>query len=112
MVHLDEQRIVALAAFFAIAGTFLLFLEIPTVTTVGRALIEAENTLVRLEGYAANVTQQKFLLCQKTLCITVQARGSVAGKLVGEGQNVVVVGKIKNYRGAKYVEAQKIQLSD
>ena len=109
--QVDEKRIVLAAAAFAIAGiALLLFMsETPRKASVAEAMIAEQNSLLVVSGTAANVTAEKFSLCDR-VCISVRSNGIPAASLLFNGRNAVVTGRVKEYRGNRYFEAEKIDL--
>ena len=107
----DERSITLAAALFAIAGiALLLFMsETPRSATVAEAMIAGQNSLLVVSGSAANVTAEKFSLCDK-VCISVRSNGIPAASLLFSGRNAVVTGRVKEYRGNRYFEAEKIEM--
>ena len=111
-MRVDERRIVLAAAAFAIAGiALLLFMsETPRNASVAEALISEQNSLLVVSGMAANVTADKFSLCDK-VCISVRSNGIPSASLLFSGRNAVVTGRVKEYRGNRYFEAEKIEVN-
>jgi hypothetical protein len=113
MVHgkAGNRKIIAAAAIFAAIGIALLFFlsETPSKLSVGQALVTDENTAVILEGKAKNITDGKFLLCER-LCISVRSEGVATAALLADGRQAVVQGRMKEYRGSRFVEAQAIDI--
>jgi len=109
-MRLDERGIAAAAALFAIFGIalILVFSETPHEMRVAEALIAQEKTLVSLSGTAMNVSGGRFLICD-SLCVSVRAGGMASYPLVAEGNFVSVTGRMKEYMGRKYVEAEKLE---
>ena len=110
-MRLDEKKVVLAASVFAVAGIALLFFmsETPKIASVAEALVAQENTLVEIRGYAANVTSEKFSLCER-LCISVRSSGIPSAQLLDDGRGAIVLGRVKEYRGSRYLEAEKIGL--
>ena len=108
---LDEGKIVAAAALFSVVGiALLLFMaETPQQASVAQALLSGQNALVRIYGTAANVTSEKFLLCDP-LCISVRSNDLPSARLLADGRQASVVGRMKDYMGRKYVEAESIEV--
>lgn len=109
-MRVDEQRIVLAAAAFAIAGTALLLLmsETPRNASVAEALVAEQNSLLILSGAAENVTADKFALCDK-LCISVRSKDIPSALLLSGGREAIVTGRVKEYRGNRYFEAEKVE---
>ena len=110
-MRIDEKKVVKAAAVFAVAGIALLFLmsETPKKMSVAQALVAEPNTLAQVGGKAANITNGKFYLCER-LCISVKSGGIPSAELLSEGRGASVLGRIKEYRGNRYMEAEKIDL--
>lgn len=110
-MRVDERRIVLAAAAFAIAGIALLFFlsETPKMASVAEALVAEQNSLLVISGMAANVTSEKFSLCDR-VCISVRSSGIPAASLLFSGRMAAVTGRVKEYRGNRYFEAEKIEL--
>ena len=110
-MRVDERRIVLAAAAFAIAGiALLLFMsETPRSATVAETMIAEQNSLLVVSGMAANVTADRFSLCDK-VCLSVRSNGIPAASLLFNGRNAIVTGRVKEYRGNRYFEAEKIDL--
>ncbi|MCX6772850.1 MAG: hypothetical protein NTV88_03730 [Candidatus Micrarchaeota archaeon] len=99
------------AAAFAIAGIALLLLMSETAqgATVAQAIVSEPNTLLVVSGTAANVTADKFSLCDR-VCISVRSNGLPTALLLVNGKATVVTGRMKEYRTAKYMVAEKIEV--
>lgn len=110
--QVDEKRIVLAAALFAIAGiALLLFMsETPRNASVAEALVAEPNTLLIVGGMAANVTADKFSLCDK-VCVSVRSNGIPSASLLFNGRNAVVTGRVKEYRGNRYFDAEKVEVN-
>ncbi len=108
---LDEKKVVVAASLFAAAGIALLFFlsETPKAMSVAQALVAEPNTLALVSGQAANVTGGKFSLCDR-LCISVLSSGIPSASLLSEGRIATVFGRIKEYRGNRYFEAERIDV--
>jgi hypothetical protein len=111
-MEMDERKITIAAAVFAVAGIALLFLLSESVrdASVAEALVAPENSPLRISGEAANVTAEKFYLCQGKLCISVRKGGLPSAELVAKGSEVAVTGRVKEYKGSEYFVAEKIEL--
>jgi len=111
-MEMDEQKITAAAAVFAVAGIALLFLlsETPRDSSVAEALVAPANSYLRINGTAANVTADKFYICQPKLCISVKKGEIVSAQLVAEGSAISALGRVKEYKGSKYFEAERIDI--
>jgi hypothetical protein len=107
----DEKNVVAAAALFAAAGIALLFFlsETPRKASVAEALVAEQNSLLEISGQAANVTSDKFLLCDR-LCISVRSNGIPSALLLSQGRHASVLGRVKEYMGNRYIEAEKIDV--
>ncbi len=103
------SRLAVLSALLALSGIALLFFmsETPSKSSVGSALTSQENALVELTGQAKNVTADKFLLCQ-AICISVRGNGLPSAALLKEGRWATVQGRVKEYQGNRYIEAESI----
>lgn len=128
LMRLEEGNVTIAAAAFAIVGTLALFLlsESPQSASVAQAIVAQSNTLVKVDGEAANVTSEKFLLCQQVeaglgnsgagaekaqrtrICISVRGKDLPASALLYEGKMVIVTGRVKEYKWNKYIEAEEI----
>jgi DNA/RNA endonuclease YhcR with UshA esterase domain len=110
-MHLDEGKIAFSAAVCAALGIALLFAfsETAQSATAASALVSQENSLLLVSGTARNVTSDKFLLCD-VVCISIRKQGTVPGELVREGGEVKVLGRVHEYRGNRYLEAEKIEV--
>ena len=110
-MRIGERKIVLAAAAFAIAGIALLLLMSETAqgASVAQALVSEPNTLLIVSGTAANVTAEKFSLCDK-VCISVRSNNLPTALLLANGKGAVVTGRVKEYRGNKYFEAEKIEV--
>ena len=108
---LDEKKVAVAACLFAVAGIALLFFmsETPKAMSVAAALVAEPNTLAQVGGKAANVTGGKFSLCER-LCISVLSNGIPSASLLSEGRSAAVLGRVKEYRGNRYIEAEKIDV--
>jgi DNA/RNA endonuclease YhcR with UshA esterase domain len=110
-MQIDEGKTALASALLAAAGIALLFLlsETPRPCSVAQAAVALPSTLVQVKGTAANVTPEKFLLCDR-VCISVRGEGIPAASLLREGQPASVLGRVREYRGGKYIVAEKIGL--
>lgn len=108
-MRVDERKTAMAAAVLSAAGILLLFFmaETPTKASVAEAIVAAPNSLLEISGIAANVSSDKFQLCDR-VCITVKSMELPAARLLGEGNNAAVLGRVKEYMGRRYVEAEKI----
>ena len=108
-MRIDERSIAIASLLFAVAGIALLFLmsETPQKASVAQALVAQENTLLEIYGTAANVTGDKFYLCSG-VCISVRKMELASASLVSEGRGVHVFGRVKEYQGNRYIEAEGI----
>lgn len=111
-MRLDERKITFAASAFAIAGILLLLLlsETAEKASVAQALVAPENTLVIVSGNVANATAGKFLLCDK-VCVSVRPGELPSAVLLSNGRSAIVTGRVKEYRGNRYIEAEKIDLT-
>jgi len=112
-MEIDEKRIALAAAVFAVAGIALLFFlsETPREASVAEALVAPANSYLGISGTAQNITADKFYLCQQKLCIGMKKGGLVSAQLVAEGSGLHVLGRVKEYKGSKYFEAEKIDIT-
>jgi len=110
-MEIDEQKAAVVFSLVAVAGIALLFLlsETAAEASVAEALVAAPNSLLEISGTAANVTSEKFMLCD-TLCLSVRAKGISSAALLFDGREAVVLGRVKEYQGNRYLEAEKIML--
>ena len=110
-MEIDEQKVAIAAAIAAVAGILLLFFlaETPRESSVAESLIATPNTLLEITGEVANATSEKFQLCDR-VCISVKNMGLPAAGLLANGERAVVLGRVKEYMGRRYVEAEKITL--
>lgn len=108
---LDERKVAASAIVAAVMGIALLFLmsETPMRASVAEALVAEPNSLLEVSGSAFNMTNGKFSLCGG-LCISVRSMGIPSAELLSEGRGVLVLGRVKEYMGRRYLEAEKIVL--
>ncbi|MCX8174950.1 MAG: hypothetical protein N3E51_01980 [Candidatus Micrarchaeota archaeon] len=108
---LDQRSIVLGAASLAAAGIALLFLmaETPRKATVAEAMIAEENSLLVIYGTAQNATFGKFMLCDR-LCILVRAGNIPSSHLLFSGRSAAVTGRVRQFRGSRYLEAEKIEV--
>ncbi|MFA5929436.1 MAG: hypothetical protein WC861_00985 [Candidatus Micrarchaeia archaeon] len=111
-MELDEGKIALAAAVFAVTGiAFLFFLsETPRESSVAEALVAPANSYLEISGEAANVTADKFYLCQRGLCISMKKGGLVSAQLVSDGSDLRVLGRVKEYKGSRYFEAERIDV--
>lgn len=110
--QVGEKRIVLAAAAFAIAGIALLLFMSETAqnATVAEALVAEQNSLLVVNGMAANVTAEKFSLCS-SVCMSVRSNGIPSASLLFNGRNAIVTGRVKEYRGNRYFDAEKIDVN-
>jgi len=108
-MEIDEKKTAVLATLLSLFGIALLLLlaETPKKASVAEALVANENTLVDIEGLAANISGEKFSLCDR-LCIAVRAPGLPSVKLLSEGKKVAVRGRVNEYMGRRYLVAEKL----
>ena len=111
-MEIDERKIALVAAVFAVAGIALLFFlsETPREATVAEALVAPANSYLSITGVAQNVTADKFYLCQQGLCISMKKGEIVSAQLVADGSELRVLGRVKEYKGSKYFEAERIEV--
>ena len=111
-MEMDERKIIIASIAFAVIGIALLFFlsETPQKASVAAASVAQENSLFIIEGSAANITADKFLLCD-FVCISVRSNGLPSALLLSNGRNVTVQGRVKNYMGRQYVDAEKIEVN-
>lgn len=83
--------------------------ETPRAASVAQALVAEPNSLLVISGAAANVTGGKFLLCDR-VCLSVRDNGIPSASLLFNGRDATVTGRVKEYRGNRYFEAEKIEL--
>lgn len=110
-MRLGERGAIVASVLAAAAGIALLFLlaNEPQKASVAQALLLPENSLVELSGTAANVTADRFLLCD-SMCISVRKNGLPAGNLVANWREIKVRGTVQKYRGNSYIEAERIEV--
>ena len=111
-MELDERKIALVAAVFAVAGIALLFFlsETPREASVAEALVAQANSYLSISGVAQNVTADKFYLCQRQLCISMKKGEIVSAQLVTDGSDLRVLGRVKEYQGSRYFEAERIEV--
>ncbi|GEM_PF-974952 len=112
-MEMDERKIVLAAAVFAVVGISLLFLLSETVrdASVAEALVAPANSYLRISGTAQNVTADKFYICQYKVCISVKKGELVSAQLVSVGSSITALGRVKEYKGSKYFEAERIEVT-
>ena len=110
-MRLDEKKITVAAAAFAIIGIALLFFmsETARAASVAQALVAEPNSLLIMRGTAANVTAEKFSLCDG-VCISVRNSNLPSAALLSNGRGAAVTGRVKEYLGRRYIEAGKIEV--
>jgi len=110
-MQLDERKVVLSAILAAAIGITLLFFlsETPRDASIASALVAQENSLLRLSGTVENVSSGKFSLCER-LCISVRASGIPMASLLYNGRKAGVLGRVKEYRNSRYMEAERIYL--
>lgn len=110
-MEIDERKAAVVFSFVAVAGIALLFFlsETPYRSSVAEALLAEPNALVEVTGTAANVTPGKFMICER-LCVSVKTKGIPSAALLYEGREAVVLGRVKEYQGNRYLEAEKVTL--
>jgi len=111
-MEIDEKKIALAAAVFAVAGIALLFFlsETPRDASVAEALVAPANSYLGIKGIAQNITSDKFYICQHELCISMKKGTLVSAQLVAEGSDLHVLGRVKEYKGNRYFEAEKIEV--
>ena len=111
-MEMDEKKIALAAAVFAVAGIALLFFlsETPREASVAEALVAQANSYLSISGTAQNVTADKFYLCQRQLCIGMKKGELVSTQLVENGDALQVLGRVKEYQGSRYFEAERIEV--
>jgi len=111
-MEIDEKNIALAAAVFAVAGISLLFFlsETPREASVAEALVAPANSYLGITGIAQNITADKFYLCQHALCISMKKGELVSAQLVAEGSDLRVLGRVKEYKGSRYFEAERIEV--
>jgi len=110
-MQIDENKTALAAALLAVAGIALLFLlsETAEKTSVAQALVAQPNSRLEIAGTAANVTAEKFQLCDR-VCISVRSQGLPSASLLSNGRMASVKGRLKEYKGSKYVVADTIEV--
>lgn len=108
-MEIDERKVIAASVAFAVIGIAILFFlsETPQKASVAAASVAQENSLLIIEGTATNITAQKFMLCD-SVCISVKNSGLPSALLLSNGRNATVQGRVKEYMGSRYIEAEKI----
>jgi len=111
-MEIDERKIALAAAVFAVAGIALLFFlsETPRESSVAEALVAQENSYLSITGVAQNITADKFYVCQHELCISMKKGELVSAQLVADGSELRVLGRVKEYKGSRYFEAERIEV--
>jgi len=111
-MEMDEKKIALAAAVFAVAGIALLFFlsETPRESSVAEALVAPANSYLSISGTAQNITADKFYLCERGLCISMKKGELVSAQLVAEGSGLQVLGRVKEYKGSRYFEAERIEV--
>jgi hypothetical protein len=111
-MEMDETKIALAAAVFAVVGIALLFFlsETPHEASVAEALVAPANSYLGINGIAENVTADRFYLCQRNLCISMKKGSLVSARLVAEGNGLHVLGRVKEYQGRRYFEAERIEM--
>ena len=111
-MEVGDGGIALASAAFAIVGIALLlfFAERPTDASVAEALLLPPNTLLRMGGTAGNVTADRFLLCGDHVCISVRKGETASAQLVSAGRDLLVTGRVKEYLGRRYVEAEWVEM--
>ena len=111
-MEIDEKRIIAASIAFAAIGIALLFFlsETPQKASVATASVAQANSLLIIDGSAANITADKFLLCD-SVCISVRSNGLTGALLLSNGRNATVQGRVQNYMGSQYMVAEKIEVN-
>ena len=111
-MEIDEKKIALAAAVFAVAGIALLFFlsETPREASIAEALVAPANSYFSITGIAQNITADKFYICQHELCISMKKGGIVSAQLVADGSELRVLGRVKEYKGSRYFEAEKIEV--
>ena len=111
-MEMDEKKVALAAAVFAVAGiALLLFLsETPREASVAEALVAPANSYLSISGVAQNVSADKFYVCQHELCISMKKGELVSAQLVSYGSSLRVLGRVKEYQGSKYFEAERIEV--
>ena len=110
-MEMREKHVALAAAVAAVAGIALLFFlsETPREASVAEALVAPANSYLWISGIAGNVTADKIYLCQYRLCIGMK-KTLVSAQLVEEGSGLHVLGRVKEYQGSRYFEAEKIEV--
>ena len=111
-MEMDEGRIALAAAVFAVAGIALLFLLSETArdASVAEASVAPANSYLRISGTAQNVSAGKFYICQYKVCISVKKGELVSAQLVAEGSGITALGRVQEYKGSRYFEAERIDV--
>jgi hypothetical protein len=110
-MEMDERKIALAAAVFAVAGIALLLLlsETPREASIAEALVAPANSYLGITGIVKNVTSEKFYLCKRNLCISMKKGSLVSARLVADGNGLHVLGRVKEYQGSRYFEAERIE---
>lgn len=108
-MEIDERKAAVVFSFVAVTGIAFLFLlsETAKESSVAEALVAAPNSLLKISGRAENVTSEKFMLCD-TMCISVRTGESPSAALLYNGRAATAIGRLKDYRGSVYIEAEVI----
>ena len=107
----DAGKMTVAAAAFALIGIALLLFMSETAQSmsVAQASVAQENTLIVVGGTAANVTGGKFSLCN-SVCVSVQGGAMPSAALLSNGRQVLVTGRVQEYMGRRYIEAESIEV--
>lgn len=111
-MEIDEGKVALAAAVFAVAGIAVLFLLSEAVrdASVAEALVAPANSYLRIEGTAQNVSADKFYVCQYNVCISMKKGELVSAQLVADGSSISAVGRVREYKGSKYFEAERMEV--
>lgn len=109
---MDKQKVALVFASAAVAGILLIFLfsETPRKASVAESLAAAPNSLLEVFGSAENISKGKFQLCDK-VCISIKAEDLPSARLLYPSCKASVIGRVKEYKGRKYIEAERIELA-
>ena len=99
-MEIDERKVAIAAAVAAMAGiALLLFMsETPKKASVAESLVAAPDSLLEITGTVANVSADKFQICD-IVCISVRNQGLPSAALLRNGGRAVVLGRANEYMG-------------
>ena len=111
-MRIDEQKAAIASAVAAAAGILLLFFlaETPRGASVAEALVANPGSLLEISGAAMNITDGKFQLCDR-VCISVRDSELPSARLLYQSCRATVLGRVQEYRGNRYFEAEKIGIT-